>query len=108
MKFRTSEPCPNPKCNLPIEEYNEETGYIGCPNCEVPREKTLSYKARYESLAYLIYHEGCNWDDYAELIEYYDDTPADTSLSEVSSTQGDAGATGSGCGSKQCSNNDCG
>lgn len=40
MDFRNSQPCPH--CQLMLEEFNLKTKYIGCPNCERPREKSLA------------------------------------------------------------------
>ncbi len=52
MKFRVAEPCPHCKCRC--EEYNESTGHIGCPQCEKPRELTLSYEGKYFQLVELL------------------------------------------------------
>lgn len=42
MKFRECAPCPN--CGCRCEEYNDETGYIGCPACERKRVTSKSYQ----------------------------------------------------------------
>ena len=40
MDFRKSMPCPH--CGKTVEEFNVKTRYIGCPNCEKPRDKSLA------------------------------------------------------------------
>jgi DNA-directed RNA polymerase subunit RPC12/RpoP len=40
IDFRKSMPCPH--CGNTVEEFNVKTKYIGCPNCERPREKSLA------------------------------------------------------------------
>lgn len=40
MDFRASMPCPH--CQNTVEEFNTQTGYMGCPNCERAREKSLA------------------------------------------------------------------
>lgn len=59
MKFRVSDPCPH--CGCKCEEYNDNTGYLGCPQCERHREVSLAndgeykppvdWKRRYKELA---------------------------------------------------------
>lgn len=66
MKFRVANPC---KCGCKVEEYNKETGYIGCPNCETKRDKTISWEGLFDELTDMIYHEGLGFDDYDRFIE---------------------------------------
>ena len=40
IDFRKSQPCP--QCGITVEEFNLKTKYIGCPNCEKPRDESLA------------------------------------------------------------------
>lgn len=40
IDFRQAMPCPH--CGNTVEEFNVKTKYIGCPNCERSREKSLA------------------------------------------------------------------
>ena len=40
MDFRKSQPCPH--CGITVEGFNLKTKYIGCPNCEKPRDESLA------------------------------------------------------------------
>ncbi len=67
MKFRVAEPCPY--CGCRCEEYNPDTGYLGCPQCERPRDKTISWEGKYKALIDIICKQNPSLEFY-ELTDY--------------------------------------
>ena len=73
MKFRVAEPCPH--CGCRCEEYNPDTLYLGCPQCERPRNKTISWEGKYRALVNMICNEKLTWTPVINYIKNHGDFP---------------------------------